>query len=202
MFLRLLPASPRAARPLNLFEDPYPASYPDRWLLPVETACGPVRVLALFNLSPATRVYTVTSTDVGLSSRNRIMALEWWSERWLGCYRDSLDVEVPAYDCCVLHLSPVCTRPSIVSTSQPISGPWVVHSPCFDADSGRLSGWLELKKGLRVVVFGHAPPRWRLTTSSSYHASANALGGWQAEVVTSGKRTAFEITFERSDSGG
>ena len=85
-----------------------------------------------------------------------------------------------------------------MSLSQPLSGPWVIADACFDPDTGRLHGRIELKRDLRVVVFGHTPPSWRLSAPATFRASCNDLGGWQAEVVTADTSTLFEIEFERN----
>lgn len=84
MFSRLLPPHARAARPLNLFETPYPDGIPDRWALRVDTALGPVTVLALFNLDGHSRTFRVDPSELGIRADRKLIALEWWSQRWLG----------------------------------------------------------------------------------------------------------------------
>ena len=46
---RLIPPYPEAARPLDLFENPFPEGYPSLWALPVRTGFGPMTTLAVFS---------------------------------------------------------------------------------------------------------------------------------------------------------
>ena len=195
---RILPAQPRAARPLDLFENPFPQGYPALWSLTTPSPIGSRTALAVFNLTGRTRTWAITPAMLGLPERGDFLAMEWWGQRWLGRFSGPFELEVPPEDVAVIHALPARSTPQLLSTSHHITGNYIVAAASFDPGTGILSGELATRSGLRVVLFGQTSPRWRLAPEATYHGSANALGGWQHEVVTTGTRTPFAIPF-RSD---
>lgn len=197
---RLLPAVPTAAVPLDLFEAPFPEGYPAIWQWDVETPTGPARAVALFNLDRQTRTFTLNPSHFDLDASAEWMALEWWQQRWLGRIRGAADVEVPPQDVAIVHAQPATDTPAILSCSHHPAGLTLVESPRFDPDSATLSATLVTRPGLHTVVFGQMPTDWRLAGTMRSHAIANADGGWQCEVHTTGTRTPFHVEFGTAPS--
>ena len=197
---RLLPAQPRAARPLDLFENPFPDGYPSLWALTTPSPVGARTALAVFNMAAQTRAWTIAPHMLGIAPTKAgkgFVALEWWGQRWLGRFQGAFQVEVPPEDVAVIHAMPVPQTPQVLSVSHHITGNLIVGETAFDRGDGMLRGELLTRAGLRVVLCGLTSPRWGLASPATYHGSANQLGGWQHEVVTEGQRTAFAIPFER-----
>jgi len=197
---RILPAQPRAARPLDLFENPFPEGYPALWSLTTPSPIGSRTALAVFNLADTTRTWLITPAMLGLPEGGDFLAMEWWGQRWLGRFSGAFELEVPPEDVAVIHALPARSTPQLLSTSHHITGSYIVAAASFDRKTGVLSGELVTKPGLRVVLFGQTSPRWRLASKATYHGAANALGGWQHEVVTTGTRTPFAIPFQAGSS--
>jgi hypothetical protein len=194
---RILPAQPTAARPLDLFENPFPDGYPSLWALTTPSPIGRRTALAVFNMAPETRKWTITPQMLGLAAGDDFVALEWWGQRWIGRYQDSFEIDVPPEDVAVIHAMPVVRSPRLLSVSHHITGNAIVESASFDRRTGILSGELATKAGLRVVISGLTSPKWSLAMAATYHGATNKLGGWQHELVTTGQRTAFAIAFTK-----
>lgn len=194
---RLLPAQPRAARPLDLFENPFPDGYPSLWSLPSRTAHGSRTCLAVFNLEGEARRFTITPTMLGIDPGREFLALEWWNQRWLGRFDGAFDIEVPGEDVAIVHARPCGRQPAVLSVSHHVTGSDIITASSFDARKGRLRGELRTKAGLRVVLFGHTPSSWALAPEATYHGASNTFGGWQQELVTGSGATHFEVPFCR-----
>ena len=196
MIRRLLPPHTSAARPLDLFASPFPEGYPSLWALTVQTADGPFTVLAAFNLADRTRSFTIEPAMLGISGGEEFLAIEWWQCRWLGRFARAFALEVPAEDVAVIHARPCGSRPSLLTTSCPLTGPWIVERTSFDEVTGVLSGTVVTKAGLRLLLFGHLPRPWTLERRAAFHGSVSSAGGWQSELVTTAERTPFEVRFQ------
>lgn len=88
-------------------------------------------------------------------------------------------------------------HPCLVSVSHHISGGTILRDVRFDEGHAVLRGLLETKPGIPVVLFGGAPSGWILSPHAQHHATQSSVGGWQAEVRTTGQRTPFEVAFEQ-----
>lgn len=197
---RILPAQPRAARPLDLFENPFPEGYPALWSLTTPSPIGARTALAVFNLAPTTQSWTITPAMLGIAEGREYLALEWWGQRWLGRFSGSFELEVPPEDVAVIHALPTRPSPQLLSVSHHITGNYIVEGASFDRRTGLLTGELCTRAGLRVVLFGQTSPQWPLAPEATYHGAANALGGWQQELVTTEGRTAFAILFRKAEN--
>ncbi len=197
MFRRLLPAVPTAAVPLDLFDNPAPSGYPAVWRLRTEAPSGSAQAIALFNLNNETQSFCVRPEMFGFSADSEWLALEWWQYRWLGCFQGAFTLDVPPLDVAVVHAQPVGEQPAVVSCAHHPTGLYIVEDAAFDVESGILSGRLATRPGLKTVLFGYTPSHWRLTAGMKNHVIANSLGGWQCEVTTTGKKTGFNVCFEK-----
>ena len=194
---RILPAFPHAARPLDLFEKPFPEGYPALWALETRSPLGTATALAVFNLGRETRKFRINPEMLGIGDHEEFVALEWWQQRWLGRFNGEFELEVPPEDVAVIHARPSRSTPGLVSVSHHITGNYIVEQASFDRRTGMLNGVLATRSGLRVVLFGQTSPEWRLASEATYHGAINPFGGWQHELVTSDQRTPFAIAFVR-----
>ncbi|NSW90997.1 MAG: alpha-galactosidase [Firmicutes bacterium] len=197
---RILPAYPEAAKPINMFENPFPEGYPSMWSLTLYTDFGRMVVLAVFNLTQKMQIYEITPQMVGMEPGKEFIALEWWQNKWIGRFKDKFTVEVPAEDVAVIHAQPIKDVPTVVSVSHHITGGYIIENVTFDVESGILKAELVTKVGMPMVVFGYVPEGWELERNERSHAIINSLRGWQKEVVTKDERTQFSIKFERVDA--
>lgn len=194
---RLLPVYPNAARSLDLFEHSFPKGYPSLWQLRLQTGFGPATALAVFNMTREPIRFRITPAMLGVGDGRKFVALEWWQYRWLGCFKETFEVDVPAGDVAMLHAQPVKDVPSLLSVSHHYTGGYIVEDVRFDPSSAALTGVLVTKPGLRMVLFGTRAKGWKFASIATFHGVENSLGGWQSEIVTTGTRTPFTMQFER-----
>jgi hypothetical protein len=195
---RLIPPYPRAARPLDLFNHPFPEGYPAFWSLTLDTEFGPRSVLAVFNLTEKTKTYTITPEMLGIRPGKEFLALEWWQYRWLGRFDRPFSIDVPPEDVAVIHARPTQHVPSLLSISHHVTGGYILENIAFDPATGKLSGIIAAKAGVPMVLFGHLPKGWSLATRTGFHASASSVGGWQSEIVTDAQHTKFTVQFRKT----
>ncbi len=196
---RLIPPYPHAARPLDMFENPYPEDFPKLWALSLMTGFGPMTVLAVFNLTGKTQTYEIRPEMLGIEPGKDFVAIEWWQYRWLGRFGGQFAIEVPPEDVAVIHAQPVRDVPSLVSVSHHITGGHIVNDVSFDSSSGKLTGVLATKAGIPLNLFGHLPRGWGLSREAAFHTTVSSTGGWQSEVRTTGMHTPFHIDFVRTE---
>jgi len=199
MIRRLIPPYPQAARPLDMFENPFPEGYPRFWSLSLDTGFGPMKMLAVFNLTGKTQTYEITPEMLGIERGAEFLALEWWQYKWLGRFNGKFTIDVPAEDVFIIHAQPVKDVPSMISCSHHITGGYIVEDVSFDEESGILRGVLVTKAGIPAVLFGHAPAEWQLSREAGYHTTISSIGGWQSEITTTSTHTKFEIEFEKTE---
>jgi hypothetical protein len=193
---RTLPAYPNAARPLNLFENPYPDGFPDVWSLPVETAYGASSVLAVFNLSDKNKLYEITPEMLGLKTGTEYISFNWWPCEWLGRFNGPFTINIPSGDTVVLHTKPIGDEPSLVSVSHHITGGYIIENVKFDNETGELSGRIASKAGLNITIFGIIPGGWKIKEDKDPSVTVNNIGGWQLELFMDKTHTDFIVFFE------
>lgn len=197
MIKRILPPMKKTAIPLNLFENPFPEGYPSVWCLDSDWDYGPKKIIALFNFDRNVQEFVLTSDMFGISSEEEYIVLEWWNGKWLGQFSENVKVDVPSEDCAVLHAVQVKKVPEVLSVSHHISGGYILSDMSFNEKNGQLSGVIETKKGLKIVLYGYTPENWSIPGNTRAHVIKNKIGGWQMEIETTGHITPFSIVFEK-----
>ena len=135
---RTIPAHDLMPRPVDLFEND-PARL---WLL-TDTR-GSVRrdVVALYNWDqkkPAT--ITCATERIGLPTAKEYVAFDFWANKFVPPFRDTLTAELPAASCRVLAVRPTSDRPQLLSTSRHVTqGIIDVTEEKWDAVAQTLSG--------------------------------------------------------------
>ena len=194
MVRRMLPALPKAAVPINMFEQPFPDSYADIWALAVDTGAGPGVSLALFNLTSENREMKIKPEMFGFEPGQPFTVIEWWQSRWLGTYTGDFPVIVPTEDVYILHAAPVTGQPALFSTSHHFAGSYILDNLSFNAETGELSGEVATKPGINLVLFGLSGG-WELKAQEAHHATTNSAGGFQKELTTTSQHTPFTVSF-------
>jgi hypothetical protein len=195
MIRRIIPPITTAARPLDLFENPFPDGYPALWALRSQNAIGPRGVLAVFNLTGKTRSYVIRPEMLRIDAGVEFVALEWWQYRWLGRFNDAFTIEVPPEDVAMIHARPVEQVPSLLSVSHHVTGAHIVRDVTFDRSTGELTGALITKKGLKMTLFGDLAAGWTLSRDAEMHATVSSVRGWQSEFTTTDQESPFVISF-------
>ena len=192
---RLLPAYGIAARPIDLFEHPYPEDIPHIWHLPVQSDWGTGGALAIFNLSSDVLRIEIQPEWLGLTSGAPFGAVEWWQLRWLGRFDGPFELFIPPADVAVVHAQPYRPHPWLVSVSHHFTGGWIVENLHFDPEAQQLRGILLTRPGISLSLVGTLPEGWMIPSHADYHGRSNGGGGWAYEVKTTKTRTPFSVQF-------
>lgn len=153
-------------RPLDLFE----RAIPSVWRLTHETDGVKRTVVAVFNWDlENSQCFSLSCADLGLSSKERYTAFDYWSNRFLGPIEERLELELAAADCAVLAIRPTAAFPQVISTSQHVTqGIIDLLDERWDSAANTLCGSSKL--------IAHDPYELRI-------ACLAPQGVWQAEAV-------------------
>ncbi len=199
MVKRILPPLKKSARPVNLFENPFPDGYPSIWCLDIERETGSQKTVALFNFDRSSMEFMLNPELLGIPDDMEYIALEWWEGKWLGRFTSNMKITVSSEDCAVIHAIQIGKNPEIISISHHISGGYILNNIRFNENTGELSGYITTKQGLKTVMYGYAPYDWIIPISMRSHVIKNRIGGWQMEIETTGQITPFTIKFKHKD---
>jgi len=135
---RLLPAIPKPARPLDLFQ-PGP---PRVWYLPLKTDVGVWYVLGLFNWDEHNdAVIPVPFDALELSTQAYFTVFDFWAQRYEGTAQGQLQVRVPPGSVRLLGLRPHENVPMLLASDVHITMGALDHSAlAWDGAAKTLSG--------------------------------------------------------------
>lgn len=151
---RTMPSHGLLPRPVDLFE----ADVPAIWLL-TDTRRAPRRdVVALYNwnASQATNI-TCALDRLGLPANQEFVAFDFWANKFVAPFRETLSAQLPAASCRVLAVRPVSNDPQLLSTSRHITQGIVdVLEETWDPAARTLSGVSRIVANdpyeLRIIV--------------------------------------------------
>ena len=136
---------------------PKPKSFPKALDLKVNSVTGAYDVVAVYNWSDEPVMKTVAfARDFGLERAPRLV-FDFWQQKFLGIFTDSLSVEIPVHGVRALVIRPVGTTPQVIATSRHISGAFSVKSVNWDSQSQTLSGESATVNGVPYALFVYVP---------------------------------------------
>jgi hypothetical protein len=134
---RALPPTGRAARPLDLVDDPLPTKYA------LEMTEGPRHwwVVGLFNWShEETREVTVDLAEAGLDPSRAFAGFDFYDQRYLGEVSGSVTRRLAPRSCAILHLTPMDGQPVVVGSDRHVTGAYACTGVQLDAAHAALTG--------------------------------------------------------------
>jgi hypothetical protein len=137
--------------------DDYIHDYPEILDLKVNARSGVYDVVGLTNWrgEPTTRDLSFAD-KLGLKG-GRYVVFDYWGQRLLGVFKDTLGLEVEPHDTRVLLIHPLLPRPQLVGTSRHITGVHSILDLQWDAAKERLSGSSQTVAGEDYALFMHVP---------------------------------------------
>jgi hypothetical protein len=105
------------SRPLDYFETSHPAI----WHMPIQRAFGSWDLLALFSYYEGEpRTFRVALDRLGLDPNGDYLVYEFWSNRFVGTVRGTLEETIAGADCGIYSIVPKRDHPQLISTSHHI----------------------------------------------------------------------------------
>jgi len=189
---RTLPSHGLLPRPVDLFE----SDIPQIWLL-TDGASGVRRdIVGLFNWKEKEPVRIKYDTaKIGLPKADGYVAFDYWSDRLVPSFSESLDIVVPAGSCRVLSVKAVEAYPQVISTSRHITQGIVdIAEERWNTAEGVLTVKSHVVAGDRYEVRIVVP-----VSAQSWQISSAVCGG--AEMKASQDGALARISFVPEKSG-
>jgi len=137
--------------------DDYIHDYPEILDLKVNARSGVYDVVGLTNWRGETMTRELSLVDkLGLKG-GRYVVFDYWGQRLLGVFADSLELEIEPHDTRVVFIHPLLPRPQLIGTSRHITGAHSILDLRWDASKERLSGSSQTMPGEDYTLFVHVP---------------------------------------------
>ncbi len=161
---RCMPGHNLSAQPVDVFT----SENARIWHLP--DTRGPVRrdIVAFFNYKNEAATISDSTADLGLPDAPEYIGFDFWADKFLPPFKDTLTADLPANSCRVFAIRPVADHPQIISSSRHITQGMVdVSDETWNASERTLSATSQVVGGdpdeMRIVV-PTGDKSWSLTT--------------------------------------
>ena len=137
---------------------PKPASYPNALDLKINGALGSYDVAALYNWGEQPALKTLHfAGDLGLDPGQTYLIFDFWNEKFLGAFQDSLSADVPKHGVRALLIHKPTGHPQILATSRHISAAVSLDSLSWQAPQNSLQGISKTIPGATYTLFVYVP---------------------------------------------
>lgn len=164
MLRKILPVPPRAARPVDLFQD----APPRIWALPIRAASGEWLVVGTFNWDAAnSRAVTLDFRALGLDPSAVYTVYEFWGETFHGLARERLNVQLPPGSARVYGVRRHENRPQFLATNRHFTMGATDHSALeWNPGAGELRGTFEAVAETDYALRIWVPSEYKLVEAS------------------------------------
>jgi hypothetical protein len=157
--------------------DTYIHNYPEILDLKINSKAGIYDVLGITNWRSGTMSKSINFSDkLGLSSGKPYAVFDFWNQKLLGIFRDTLDIDIEEHDTRVLMVHPLKDNPQLVGTSRHITGSYSIQDLEWVSSENTLRGTSETVPGDIYSLFILVPDG--MTVSQS-----GAVTGSNREIV-------------------
>jgi len=155
---KCIPPLGKSARPVDLFENTYPSSYPHIWHLPIRKKWDRWSVVGIFNLTREPEELTIDFSKLNLKKGRKYIVFEFWEKRVLGIVKDSITLNMPPVTTKLLMIKEYPAHPAVLSTDMHFSqGAVELEDVDFDFQHNILKGVVKRQKGDRGNIFIFVP---------------------------------------------
>lgn len=159
---KCIPSYSKVARPIDLFENTYPSSYPRIWDLKIRTSWGSWHVVALFNLGEKKEILTADFNKLGLRKGQKYLVYEFWNKTFLGERKDFVRVSLTPLTTKILLIKDIPTHPIVLSTDMHVTqGGVEIPTVKWDEETNTLRGICKRTKGAKGRIFIYLPVRYK-----------------------------------------
>ncbi len=138
--------------------DIYIHNYPEILDLKVNARSGVYDVVGLTNWRSGTESRKLAfSEKLGLNAGVRYIVFDFWKQKLLGVFRDSMDIDIETHDTRVILVHPQLERPQLIGISRHITGAFSILDLRWDDKKNILSGSSETVPGDTYSLFIYVP---------------------------------------------
>lgn len=156
---KVIPRIQQPARPVDLFEDPYPQI----WYLPVSGPEINGTILGIFNWSSTHPQNIIVNLEkIGLSNQKLYALFDFWNEQFLGVSRGSFRVNLPPGNVSLFGLREIYNFPTFIASNHHITQGFLdVQKEIFDSTSNILQVQMKVIENTEYKVFIYVPNPWK-----------------------------------------
>jgi hypothetical protein len=114
---RCIPSHGQTARPVDVFESPTAQV----WLVTDTRGTQRKDVVALYNWGREAKQISSSVTKIGLPASKEYVGFDYWSNRFVPPFTESISSELPGESCKILSIRPVSDHPQLLSTSRHVT---------------------------------------------------------------------------------
>lgn len=186
---RVLPAPPRAARPIDLFQE----AEPRIWHLPLKVDAGRWDIVGVFNWDEKNEaVITVPFDGLGLGVGAFYTVYDFWPQQYLGTAQAKLEVRVPAGSVRLIGLRKLEETPMLVACDRHYTQGALDHSAvAWDAATRTLSGQFTAVEATDYQIV--------VTVPAGYAAQAGTFN--DAPAALTQEKTSATLRFRAEAAG-
>ncbi len=156
----------------NLFKEFTPQTYQHNFPriidLKVNAAAGIYDVVAATNWTDTLQSRTISFADnLGLVRDSLYLVFDFWSQEFLGEFKNAVELQIEPHDTRVLHIRPALNRPQLLSTDRHLSGAYSVRSLNWDSQTATLSGSSKTIAAVPYSFYLHVPQGFSITAIKS-----------------------------------
>ncbi len=191
---KCIPAYGEAARPVDLFKNTYPESYPGIWHLPVKTSWGKWDVVGVFNFDDKTKKVEMRFADIGLQDSTEYLVSEFWEQEFFGLKKEDLTIKLQPISMKLFLIKEVPLIPTVFFTDMHYTqGGVELSDVTYDKVNGILSGKALRQKGAIGKIAIYVPGGYRCD-SPGLSVRGNLL---RLELSFAGDEQAWQVKFSR-----
>ena len=189
---RCIPAHGLAARPVDVFE----SDVAKVWLLTDTRQAARRDVVALYNWSDKTNDLSIKADRIGLPPASGYVAFDFWADKFISPFRDTITAALPGNSCRILAVRPVSEVPQLLSTSRHVTQGIVdVTGETWDGTKSALSGTSKVVENDRYelrIILPVGAKSWRATAVSV--SAEDAAAGVKATFRQDGPKLRVALT--------
>jgi hypothetical protein len=172
--------------------DTYIHDYPEIIDLKVNAISGVYDVAAFTNWRGEKISKSVSvSRKLGMESGTGYIVFDFWNQKLLGVFEDSLDLDIEPHDTRVLLIHPASGIPQLIGNSRHISGVHSILDLKWQSSSEILNGKSETIKGDPYSIFVYIPDGLKMTDAKAVTSDDRDL-----KVLSLVKGNLLKLTFE------
>ena len=189
---RCIPAHGLAARPVDVFE----SDVAKVWLLTDTRQAARRDVVALYNWSDRTDEISIKADRIGLPPASGYVAFDFWADKFISPFRDTITASLPGNSCRILAVRPVADVPQLLSTSRHVTQGIVdVTGEKWDGTKSLLSGTSKVVENDRYelrIILPDGAKSWRATAVNV--TAEDAAAGVKATFRQDGPKLRASLT--------
>ena len=172
--------------------DIYIHNYPEILDLKVNAKSGVYDVVGLTNWRSGKTIREISFSDkLGLNAGVPYVVFDFWGQKLLGVFRDSMEIDIEPHDTRILLVHSLQDRPQLVGTSRHITGAYSILDLRWDETKNILLGSSETVPGDTYSLFIYIPGGVSLS-----QVKATTVGDHEVPMISELTGNLLKISFQ------